>query len=126
MLLCVTFLSSCQEKLNDRFEREAKEYTKKNCPQQCDDVTVLDSLVFEQDGVGCLNVYYSLLLTQEEREQVMNKLGELGDVNLKAVRNSLNYEMYRKAGVNFRYVYIDATIGDKIVEYNFSKKDYER
>lgn len=126
MFLCALFLTSCQEKLADRFEREAKEYTGKNCPQRCDDVTTLDSLVYDKDGVGQLNIYYSLTLSDEERDKVMNQLGELGDMNLKTVRNSVNYEMYRQAGVNFRYVYIDAVKGDKIVEYNFSKKDYER
>lgn len=118
---------SCQEKRADRFEREAREYTEKHCPQRLEDgLTVLDSMVFVKDGgAGTLQLYYSLYLTDEERKQVMDKLGDLGDYNLRIVRNSVLFAKHKEAGVSFTYIYHDANKGDKIAEYHFEKKDYE-
>lgn len=124
--LLVMLLVACQEKLAQRFEREAREYTEANCPQQMDAVTCLDSMVYVPDDQGGeLIQYYSLQLTSEQRTEMMNKLGEINDVNLRLVRNSIPFTKYREAGVSFTFIYHDATIGDKIVEYHFSKEDYE-
>lgn len=124
--LLVMLLVACQEKRAQRFEREAREYTEANCPQQMDAVTCLDSMVYVPDEQGGeLIQYYSLQLTSEQRTEMMNKLGEINDVNLRLVRNSIPFTKYREAGVSFTFIYHDATIGDKIVEYHFSKEDYE-
>ena len=124
IILCV--LSSCQEKLQDRFEREAREYTATYCPQHLDEVTVLDSMVFEPRGdAGDLKLYYSLHLSAEQREALMNYLGEMGDQNLKAVRNSVQFSKFKEAGVSFTYIYHDVATGDKLAEYHFERKDYE-
>ncbi|MBR1667015.1 MAG: hypothetical protein IJ693_01910 [Bacteroidaceae bacterium] len=122
----IFLLSSCQEKKEDFFEREAREYTQSHCPLQMDSYTRLDSLVFEKgEEAGTLKSYYTLTLTGEAREELMNRLGELGDMNLKIVRNSVVFSKYKEAGVNFTYIYHDEATGDKIVEYNFTPKDYE-
>ena len=124
--LMVMLLVSCQEKRAQRFEREAREFTETNCPQQMDAMTCLDSMVYVPDEQGGeLIQYYSLKLTSEQRAEMMNKLGEINDVNLRIVRNSIPFTKYREAGVSFTFIYHDATIGDKIVEYHFSKEDYE-
>lgn len=127
-LLCFT---SCQEKLADRFEREAKEFTQKNCPQKMEDgMTCLDSMVFvpsaDKEGeCGDLKLYYSLEMSDEAREILMDNLGELCDMNLGIIRNSLHYTKYKEAGASFTYIYYDAIKEDKIVEYHYTKKDYE-
>ena len=124
--LMVMLLVSCQEKRAQHFEREAREFTETNCPQQMDAMTCLDSMVYVPDEQGGeLIQYYSLKLTSEQRAEMMNKLGEINDVNLRIVRNSIPFTKYREAGVSFTFIYHDATIGDKIVEYHFSKEDYE-
>lgn len=126
-LLSVTavLLTSCQEKRRARFEREAREYTATYCPQHLDSWTILDSMVFEQAGAGNLKLYYSLDLDDTLRQSVMNQLGELGDQDLKVVRNSVLFAKYKEAGTDFTYIYHDARRGDKIAEYYFTKKDYK-
>ena len=122
----VMLLVSCQEKRAQRFEREAREFTETNCPQQMDAMTCLDSMVYVPDEQGGeLIQCYSLKLTSEQRAEMMNKLGEINDVNLRIVRNSIPFTKYREAGVSFTFIYRDATVGDKIVEYHFAKEDYE-
>ena len=132
ILLSVALLafSSCQEKLQDRFVREAREYTATHCPQRLGDgMTVLDSMVFEPDGgdgdAGDLRMYYSVTLTSEQRDALMNCLGELGDQNLKVVRNSVMFTKFKEVGTSFTYIYHDVATGDKLAEYHFEKKDYE-
>lgn len=125
-LVTVLLLASCQEKRAQRFEREAREYTETNCPQQMDAVTSLDSIVFvPNEQVGELVLYYSLQLTEEQRTEMMNKLGDINDMNLRLIRNSVPFTKYREAGISFTYIYHDATLGDKIVEYHFTKEDYQ-
>lgn len=118
-------LCSCQEKKSERFEREAREFTEKNCPQHLDPITTLDSLVFEPAGVGTLKQYYTLDLDDESREAFMNKLGEIGDTNLKIVKNSVLFIKHKDAGVTFSYIYFDAATGDKLVQYDFMEEQYK-
>ncbi|MBO4674138.1 MAG: hypothetical protein J5616_07300 [Bacteroidaceae bacterium] len=130
LLLSVVTVSlfSCQEKKPDFFEREAREYTEKHCPEQMDAFTRLDSLVFEKGSkgeIGTLNSYYTLTLTDAARAELMNRLGELGDLNMKTIRNSVILAKHKEAGVTFHYVYYDEATGEKIAEYRFTKKDYE-
>ena len=127
IILSLLLLVSCQEKRMDRFEREAREYTETHCPQRMEDgLTVLDSMVFEQTGEnGNLKLYYSLPLTDEQRATMMGMLDELGETNLKVVRNSVFYAKHKDAGIDFTYIYHDANKGDKIVEYHFTKEDYQ-
>lgn len=126
VLISLSALSSCQEKRQDRFEREAREYTATYCPQRLDGITVLDSMVFKPKGdAGDLRLYYSLTLTAEQRDELMNHLGEMGDQNLKVVRNSVLFTKFKEAGASFTYIYHDVATGDKIAEYHFAKKDYE-
>lgn len=128
ILLSIAILAmySCQEKLQDRFVREAKEYTATYCPLRLDAFTVLDSMVFKPKGnAGDLRIYYSAHIDAEQREELMNRLGELREKNLKVVRNSVQFSKYKEAGVSFTYIYRDVSMGDKLAEFHFEKKDYE-
>lgn len=118
-------LASCQEKKQERFEREAREFTEKNCPQQLDAITTIDSMVYVNEGTGELRIYYTLQLNDEERELFMDKLTELGENNLKIVRNSVLFVKYKDEGIKFSYIYHDAVTGEKLVEYNFSEEEYK-
>ena len=52
-------LAACQESLEDRCAREAKDYTRKNCPVKLDNTTTLDSMTFERE-THTLHYYYRL------------------------------------------------------------------
>ena len=126
VLTSVILLSSCQEKKADFFERDAREYTEKYCPQPCGDgITTLDSIVYEKEGVGTLKMFYSLTMTDAEHEKMMNVLGELGDANLSILRSSVILAKHKEAGMDFKYIYYDTNHGGKVAEYHFTKKDYE-
>ena len=127
VLMLLLVLNSCQEKKADFFEREAKEYTEKHCPTKMDAVTTLDSIVFVkgEDRIGDLLLYYSLSLDETSRKILMDNLGQLADMNLNDLRNSIALAMYKEEGVEFTYIYHDASTGEKIVEFHLTKKDYQ-
>jgi len=127
MLVILLVFTSCQNRKAETFAREAREYTEKNCPLTMDKVTRLDSVVFveQDDRIGDMVMYYTLILDDESRKVLMDNLGELGDMNLAELRNSVFMAKYREAGVEFTYRYRDAETGEKIAEYHFSEKDYK-
>lgn len=127
LLAILLAFTSCQNRKAEVFAREAKEYTEKNCPLMMDNVTRLDSIVFveQDDRIGDMVMYYTLYLDNESRKILMDHLGELSDMNLKDLRNSVMMAKYKEAGVEFSYVYHDEETGEKIVEYHLTKKDYE-
>lgn len=126
LLVLMLVASSCQEKKADFFEREAREYTEKHCPQQLDEFTRIDSIVYVKDNeAGDLRLFYTLTLTDEMRKVVMEKLDDIGKEDLRIVRNSPIYAKHKEYGVSFTYIYHDAERGDKIAEFHFTKKDYE-
>jgi hypothetical protein len=127
LLVVLLAFTSCQEKKADFFARDAREYTEKNCPMIMDEFTTLDSVVYvkEENGPGDLVQYYTLNLSVEARNELMNKLGELADANLTIIRNSIVFTKHKEEGVSFTYIYHDAMTGEKIVEYHFTKKDYQ-
>lgn len=125
-VVLLLLLTACQEKRQDRFQREAQDYTATHCPQQLDEHTVLDSMVFEPNGeAGELKMYYSLLLTPGQRDTLMRKLYTLGQENLRVVRNSVQFVRHKEAGVSFTYIYHDAEQGDEIITYHYEKEDCE-
>ncbi len=125
-LFAIVAFSSCQEKKADFFEREAKAYTAKHCPQQLDEFTRVDSVVYvKNEEAGDLRFYYSVTFAEDTlRTLMMDHLGELGDSHLKNVRNSVLFTKQKEAGVTFTYIYYDAVRGDNFVEYHFTPEDY--
>ena len=110
LLLFVLILSSCQEKKADFFERDAREFTQTHCPQMMDDVTRIDSIVFvkKEDRMGDLLLYYSLFVDDASRKILMDNLGELADMNLKDLRNSVALVKYKEESskvVFFHYLF---------------------
>ena len=49
ILKCTFAFTSCHESLEDKAAREAKEFTRKNCPVQASEFIVNDSMTYEKD-----------------------------------------------------------------------------
>ena len=58
LLAVLLTFTACQESKRDRIEREAREFTEKNCPRaEFEDLIILDSLVFHNDGSNNFTYY---------------------------------------------------------------------
>lgn len=119
----VLFMASCQESLEDRCAREAKQYTAKNCPVRMDKNIIMDSLTFEK-ATHTLHYYYRLT-------GLADKDGALDSIDAKSLlknelKNSTSMKTYKDNGYNFAYTYHSEKDPNKVVfEAIFTEKDYK-
>ena len=115
-------LSACQESLEDRCERESKEYTAKNCPAQLEKNVRIDSLTFERK-THTLHYHYTLtgFADQEGVLEAANAINVLK----KELKNTTTMKTYKDNKYNFRYTYRSQKDPQKIwLEVTFTEKDY--
>ncbi len=113
----------CQESLEDRCEREAKEYTKKHCPTTVAKNIMMDSMTFDKTSH---TISYAYTLGGELDDSAVVNGSNSKALLLEQVKNSANLRLYKEAGYSFRYVYHSGKIkGKTLMDVKFSKKDYE-
>jgi ADP-ribose pyrophosphatase YjhB (NUDIX family) len=61
--------TACQESLEDKCERDSKEYTRKHCPTAIDDYTIIDSLTFDR-ATHTIHYYYRLTGVADEEKAI--------------------------------------------------------
>lgn len=123
-LLLLTFVS-CQEKRLDRFEREALDYTLRNCPHRLDPITTLDSVVFHNDGTLDYIYYYTVSLDSQMIETFRKKSDDIAEITLRNVRNNIDLKAVKESGLNIIYLYRDSLTGKTIQTFRFTKEQYQ-
>lgn len=115
-------LSACQESLEDRCEREAKEYTRRSLPTKVDQFTMLDSLVFERDS-HTLHFYYTLSGTADSLE-VLERI-DMKSMLRNELKNTTAYKLFKDNRYNFAYTYLSTKQpGKTLYELILTKEDY--
>ena len=115
-------LASCQESLEDRCERDAKEFTRKQCPSAIDKTTIIDSLTFDR-ATHTLHYYYRLTGIADE-ENALNKEEAINTLK-QALKNSTSVKTYKDNKYKFAYTYRSEKNPKKVVlEVVFTDKDY--
>ena len=116
------FLTACQESLEDRCAREAKEYTRKHCPSKIEKNINIDSLTFERE-THTLHYYYTLT-GNADREGVMEEINGL-DILKENLKNSTAMKVYKENHYNFTYTYHSEKDPKKVLlEVTLTDKDY--
>lgn len=116
------FLIACQESLEDRCAREAKEFTRKNCPSKIEKNINIDSLTFERE-THTLHYYYTLT-GNADREGVMEEINGL-NILKENLRNSTAMKVYKENHYNFTYTYHSEKDPKKVLlEVTLTDKDY--
>lgn len=64
--LALFALCGCQESLEDKCAREAREYTEKNCPAKLGDNIIIDSMTFDKES-RTLHYFYTLTGNADNR-----------------------------------------------------------
>jgi ADP-ribose pyrophosphatase YjhB (NUDIX family) len=122
LLMSLVLLTSCQESLEDRCDREAKEFTEKNCPRQIAAEIVMDSMTFEKT-THTISYLYTLNGSLDDTAKVDS--AHFTELLLMEVKNSTNLKLYKDAGYSFRYAYYSAKEnGTKLFEATFRESDY--
>ena len=122
LLTLAVVLTACQESLEERCDREAKDFTKKHCPLPIDKDVVMDSMTFDK-ATHTINYIYTLS-GAIDNEEIMKK-ADPRKLLLGELKNSTNLKLYKEAGYNFRYTYYSThKKGTKLFEATFREKDY--
>ena len=113
--------SACQESLEERAERDAKEYTRKHCPTAMDENTIIDSLTFER---ATHTIHYYYRLTGAADANGINETDALNELR-QSLKNSTSVKTYKDAKYRFAYTYRSAKDPNKILlDVIFTDKDY--
>ncbi len=121
-MLTAVALGACQESMEDRCEREAREFTRKNCPSMIADEIMMDSMVFER---ATLTVHYYYKLTGHSDRADAFKADEVRKVLKDALKNTTTLQPYKDEGYSFAYTYRSEK-DPKTVYFDvvLTKKDY--
>lgn len=127
LLLVLLSLVSCQESRLDRIEREAKDYTLRNCPRRIDVITTLDSVVFRNDGSLDYIYYYTVSLDSLLLAEFNRHAADIEEKTLHSLRNSIERDVreIRDAGLNIIYIYKDSVTGKPLQTFRFTKEQYQ-
>ncbi len=116
-------LAGCQETMDERCAREAREYTEKKCPAQITEGVTIDSMTFEKQTRTL--VYYFTAEGVIDDSAALQKY-DLRGMMKKELKNSTALKDYKEAGYNFKYVYWSTkNKGTRLFEATFLKKDYQ-
>ena len=120
--MSIVLLTACQESLEDRCAREAKEFTEKNCPRAVDKEIILDSMTFEK-ATHTISYLYTLTGTLDDPQRIDSV--QFRELLLLEVKNTTNLKLYKDAGYSFRYAYYsEKENGTKLFEATFRESDY--
>lgn len=123
MALFTTLLAACQESIDEKAAREAKLYTKKNCPAQLDQNLVIDSMTFEAT-TRTLHYYYTLSGTADT--VIPSRRPAIREALLHDLKNTTMMKTYKDEGFNFAYTYYSKkNPGETIFDMTLTKDDYQ-
>ena len=116
-------LASCQESLEERAAREAREVTETKCPMPIGDNMMLDSIVF--DIPTLTQSQYFRFTGLNDNDSVVYALRDAKAVLVTELKSTTAYRALMDRGVSFRYVYRSGRNPEKVyLETTLTPEDY--
>ncbi len=105
--LCLSLLTllfvSCHESLEERAEREAREYTERNCPTPVVNFSRTDSVRFDRETRNY--IYYCSFVDRFDNENVVNESkDQIHEGLYNAISCDVGLKQYVEAGFSFTYI----------------------
>lgn len=117
-------LASCHESLEKRAQREAREYTQKNCPTPWQNSTRTDSVVFDIPTLT-YTYYCSVKDKMDDAALIDAHRRDISDGLLSDVKTNTTLKAYKDAGYSFAYVLRSAKKpGLVLYKTKITPKDY--
>lgn len=121
----VLLFASCHESLEQRAEREAREYTEKYCPTPTVNYVRTDSIAFDK-----ATLTYKYFCTFSDRmdnaQLVKQNENQLRTALLSALRENTNIKVYKEAGYKFSYtMYSQKHPSEILFTATYGPKDYK-
>jgi len=123
IVICILSTSCHHETLQERLHRESVEYTKKNCPQHIDQVTILDSICFSIEDNRYIYTYD--IEGDGAAELVASQKDGFYTMLLDGVKNSTKLQVEKEADVSFLYIYYNKQTKKEIFRFLITPKDYK-
>lgn len=122
LIMTASLLTACGNNFDERLKDEAEQLTKKHCPQQVDDITTLDSVVYDMERRTYVR-YFTLAadavpVAKENRLAVKATLTD-------ELKNDASWKHVKDEKINFEYVYRDASNGTLAFTIRLEPADYQ-
>ena len=122
--LLLAGISACQhDSLEDRAEKETREYTQRYCPTPVQNMQMTDSVSFTR-ATKTFNYYYKLCGEADNEQVIRTNKGQLYKLLLNQLRQDTKVKAYKDAGYRFHYIYRSQTSNEIVLETTYSQKDY--
>lgn len=96
-------MASCQESLEERAEREAREYTEKFCPTPPQNDVITDSVVFDRQ-TRTWTQYLTFTGIIDDADGINRHKDEIQTSLLNSIRQNTEMKRYKEDGFNFAYI----------------------
>ena len=123
----LVLLTSCQESLEERAAREAREVTESKCPMPIGDNMYLDSIVF--DIPTLTQTQYFRFTGNSDNDSTVENIVSNNDLKgtlVKELKNTPSYKALMNKGISFRYIYGSTAEPEKTyIDITVKKEDYQ-
>lgn len=121
----ILLLTSCHESLEQRAEREAREYTEKYCPTPTVNFVRTDSITFDKTTLT-YKYYCTFSDRMDNIEFVKQNENQLRTALLTAIRENTNIKVYKEAGYQFSYtMHSQKHPSERLFTTTYGPKDYK-
>ena len=121
--MALFMLGACQQTKPEFFEIASQE-TNKQCPMIIDDVTTLDSTRYQKTGNTF--IYYYTLTGRADTDSTATMLGSYLQQNIPQIlKSSKDMDVFRKADVTMRYVYLSEKTKQEQLNLIFTPEMYK-
>ena len=120
-------LTACQESLEEKAAREAREVTESKCPMPIGDNMYLDSIVFDIPTLTQTQ-YFRFTGNSDNDSTVENIVSNnnLKGTLVKELKNTPSYKALMNKGISFRYIYGSTAEPEKTyIDITVTKEDYQ-
>lgn len=125
MTTAVLLLTACQETLEERAAREAREVTESKCPMPVGNNMFLDSIVFSIPTLTQTQYFRFIGDTDNDSVVIAFEQNDIKGTLVKELKNTPNYKSLMERGVNFRYIYRSTKNPEKVyLDVTIENKDY--
>lgn len=103
LLTSAIIFAACQESLEEKADRDAKDYTRKYCPTPVINHTRTDSVTFNKTKK--LYTYHMTFVDElDDKELIDANKDKIEQMLLSGIRESTSMKIYLEAGFKFQYI----------------------
>ena len=125
-LACSVLICSCQLSLENRAQREAREYSENYCPTPEQNYTRTDSVVFDIN-TKTYHYYCSVTGILDDKKIFDNNRQKLTEALLATVKENTSFRSYKKEGFAFQWT-LRSDKNKNVVYFDkrYTPKDYSK